>query len=96
MSSIRATFAPCHLRPHHRVPHTDASSLTAAGKVLDHIAIERVINGDRELSLTAEEKRAAGELLIRRGYSHLQTARLVGVTTRTVARWIADLKGASA
>jgi hypothetical protein len=94
MSNFKACFAPCRTRPHYRMPHTDISSLTAAGKVLDHIAIERVINGDREQPLTAEEKRAAGQLLLKRGTSQLETARLVRVAARTVARWAEGMREA--
>lgn len=56
---------------------------------VDEVAVERVCHGDRSITLTRAETRAAFQWLRERGYSARSIARRLGVTDRTVWRWIA-------
>lgn len=84
-------------RPYHAMPTWETYQLTETGRIVDHIAVERVANGEPH-PLNPDEKRLAGEILLRRGaVDHIEISRRVGVAPRTIERWADALrKGATA
>ncbi len=53
---------------------------------IDEVAVERVVSGDRTITLTRAETTAAVRECRRRGYSLTETADLLGMSRRTVIR----------
>lgn len=56
---------------------------------IDEIVVERLVSG-RECEANPSERRAAGIVLIKRGYSRSYIAKVLGVSSRTVSRWRRD------
>lgn len=69
----------------HQGMHT--AEETRTGQLVDHLAVERTVNGDFPQPLNFAEKRLAGRLLLERGIAHREIARRIGVAPRTVIRW---------
>jgi DNA invertase Pin-like site-specific DNA recombinase len=62
---------------------------------IDDIAVERLVNGWPPANTTAAERREAVRILRRRHVPVAEIAERMGVTERSVTRYIADLKAAA-
>ena len=58
--------------------------------IVDEVAVERVVRGDRTVRLTRRERIAAFLELDRRGFSAPAIAELLDTTPRSVTRWRAE------
>lgn len=57
-----------------------------ADREVDVIAVQRYVNGDHSIILTAAERRAAIDILDERGYSIHRAAETLGFCCRTIVR----------
>lgn len=74
-------------RPYMVVADT-MTARTAAGDLVDLIAVERAVNGDLPAgALTRAEQRQAVHLLFRTDLSSAEIARRLGMSADTVQRW---------
>jgi hypothetical protein len=88
-SQVVATTAPCATE-FIRVVFGDVTTVGRGTRMVDLIAVERVINDpdpDTLASLTRYEVAYAARVLIEHGVSRLETAARLGITDRTVLRW---------
>jgi DNA-binding CsgD family transcriptional regulator len=75
-------------------PVTGPEALLIRGnRGLDEIAVERALAGDK-LALTIEERRLVVDVLTRKGVTARAIAERLGITTRSVVRHRATLRGA--
>lgn len=93
--AARGLCRTCYSRHRHgrRVAGTYPSGRSRLDDDVDEIAVERVITGcGAGITLSVRERETAVCELTRRGCSNSQTARRVGVSTRTVERIRARLR----
>jgi hypothetical protein len=81
-ATLRAVWAPNQLRTRHYVDSTELST-----NQLDHIAIERALNGETIDGLTPAEQYEAARLLTDRGIGPAEIARRTGAEPRSIQRW---------
>ncbi|MEU6236310.1 hypothetical protein [Kitasatospora sp. NPDC047058] len=81
---------PTIYRPAARTRHYVSTTRTAArtgGQLVDHIAVERAINGEPVTGLNEAEQHLAAVHMLRLDVPMAEIARRVGAETKQVVRW---------